>query len=281
LVKVAPEFRQVWDRIDQGEPLSEALKSLERRLPPFVLPVVRCGEQTGRLDQSLRFLADHCRMLHRPTEALRNAWQLPLAILLGAKALTVLLLLLLGSWSSFLSAIGDLIINLGSLAAVAIVILVTPIKSFIDQVKLLIPVIASIERELAVNRFLHVFSLLYGSGGQRVERMIQHSCQTVTNDWLRRDLSRAATAIERGATLPEAFTRTTALTRDEQSELAMGDHAGRLAEVSARIADRVGESAAAKLNGVTFVATRITMGTVGLSLIGTVIPILLWRQFGY
>src|SRR5687768_1337806 len=67
LVKAVPDFHHVWTRIDQGLPLSEALKAVEHRLPGFIIPVVVCGEQTGRLDETLQFLAEHCRMLHRPT----------------------------------------------------------------------------------------------------------------------------------------------------------------------------------------------------------------------
>ncbi len=280
LVKSMPEFRGVWERIDQGQPLSDALRVIERRLPPFVIPVVRCGEQTGRLDESLRFLAEHCRLLHRPTEALRNAWLLPLAIYFGGKAVLLLLLLVLGSWSSMLSAASDLVVSFGSLAAVAIILFVTPIKTLTDRAKLMLPVIGSVEREVAVNRFLHVFALLYGSGGQRVEKMIRHACQTIDNDWLRQDLLRAAERVERGATVTEAFDKTTTLTRDEKSELAAGELAGRLAETSARIAERVGESAAAKLVWLTNITVRITMGMVVFSLAGTILPILILGALG-
>jgi type IV pilus assembly protein PilC len=280
LAKSTPQFREVWSRVEQGEPLSDALRVIEGRLPAFVIPVVQCGELTGRLDQALQFLADHCRMLHRPSEAIRNAWLLPLAIFFGGKVLSVVLLLLFGSWSSTVSATGDLLASCGSLAAVVILITVTPIKLLFDQAKLMVPVIGSVERELAVNRFLHVFSMLYGSGGQRVEKMIRHACQTITNHWLRQDLLRAAAQIERGASLSEAFAKTTTLTRDEQSELEAGDLAGRLAETSTRIAERVGESAATKLTWITHVTFRVTMGMVAFSVAGTILPLLILARLG-
>jgi type II secretory pathway component PulF len=161
-----------------------------------------------------------------------------------------------------------------------ILVIATPIKLVFDQIKLRLPVVSSVERELAMNRFLHVFSMLYGSGGQRVEKMIRHASQTISNDWLRRDMLRAAVYIERGATLTETFDRITTLTRDEQSELAAGDQAGRLTETCARVADRLGESASAKLTWITRVTVRITMGVVTLSLAGTILPILLLSRLG-
>jgi type II secretory pathway component PulF len=280
LVKAAPEFRGVWGRIDQGQPLSEALRPVAHRLPSFVLPVVVCGEQTGRLDESLRFLAEHCRLLHRPSEALRNVWLFPLAIHFGGLILACILHLLLGSWSGMLAAASQLVISAGTVSAIAILIIATPIKLLVDRIKLWLPVLGSAEREISVNRFLHVFSLLYGGGGQRVEKMVRDSCQTVSNVWLREKLLRAATQIERGGTLPEAFARTTVFTTDEHAELEAGELAGRLAETSARIAVRVGESAAAKLTAVTHVITRITMFMVTFSLVGTVLSLAVARIFG-
>jgi type II secretory pathway component PulF len=277
LVNATPEFRGVWDRIDQGEPLSDALRVIERRLPPFVMPVVRCGERTGRLDEALHFLAEHCRMLHRPSTAVRNAWLLPLAIYFGGKALGLILLFLFGSWSSMLSAAMDLLTSCGSLAAIVILYLATPIKTLIDQVKVLLPVIGTVERELALNRFLHVFSMLIATGGERVEDMIRHAAQTIDNDVLRADLIRAAGQVERGATLAEAFDKTTTLSTDEKSELAAGDLAGRLAETCARIAQRAGESAATKLVWITHVTTRLTMGLAAFSLAASILPLLLLR----
>jgi type II secretory pathway component PulF len=277
LAKSAPEFRVVWDRVDQGESLADALRTVERNLPPFVIPVIQCGEQTGRLDQALQFLADHCRMLQRPSESIRNVWLFPLAIFLGGKVMIVVLIFFFGTWSSLTSAVGDLVATCGSMTALAIIFIATPIKLLWDQAKLMLPVIGAVERELAVNRFLHVFSMLYGSGGQRVEKMIRHACQTISNEWLRRDLLRAAVQIERGATLPEAFSTTTTLTKDEQSELAAGEMAGRLAETCSRVAERVGESAATKLGWITQVSVRITMGAVVMAILGAIVPILLMR----
>ncbi|MFH1918679.1 MAG: hypothetical protein ABIP48_02155 [Planctomycetota bacterium] len=40
-------------------------------------------------------------------------------------------------------------------------------KFIVDRAKLLLPVVGQAERELAVNRFLHSFNLLYSTGGTR------------------------------------------------------------------------------------------------------------------
>ena len=277
LIKAVPEFRAVWERVDRGDPLSEALRSVENKLPSFYIPAVQCGEQTGRLDEALRFLAEHCRLLHRPSEALRNMWLLPLAIHFGSLALACGLQLFFGTWFGMVTAADNFLVSAGSVTAVAILVLLTPMKYLIDRAKLLIPVLGSAEREIAVNRFLHVFSLLYGAGGQRVERMIRQASQSVGNYWLKEDLARAANQIEKGSTLPEAFAGTTTLTHDERCELEAGDLAGRLAETCSRVAVRAGESASAKLAVITKVVARITMFFATLSLVGTIMSLMISR----
>ena len=51
-----------------GKSLFEALKPHARSFPAFFLPAVRCGEESGRLDETLRYLESHCRLLIRAGE---------------------------------------------------------------------------------------------------------------------------------------------------------------------------------------------------------------------
>ena len=50
----------------RGETLTEALSGAEELLPPFYLPVIQAGEQSGRLAEALEFLESHCSLLAGP-----------------------------------------------------------------------------------------------------------------------------------------------------------------------------------------------------------------------
>lgn len=61
------------ERIRHGATLSEALQQASGRWPVFVIPMLQAGERSGRMDEALRFLENHCRLLHGPAGALQRA----------------------------------------------------------------------------------------------------------------------------------------------------------------------------------------------------------------
>ncbi len=70
------------DAVRRGSSLADALGPAEELLPPFFLPVIQAGEQSGRLGEALRFLEKHCNLLAGPALALRNVWLFPVVILM-------------------------------------------------------------------------------------------------------------------------------------------------------------------------------------------------------
>ena len=67
----------------KGMKLFDALELHKSCFPAFFLPVVRCGEESGHLDGTLRYLESHCRLLVGPTRTMRNTWLVPLCLMLG------------------------------------------------------------------------------------------------------------------------------------------------------------------------------------------------------
>jgi MSHA biogenesis protein MshG len=67
----------------KGMKLFDALEPHKHCFPAFFLPVVRCGEESGHLDRTLRYLENHCRLLAGPTRTMHNTWFVPLCLMLG------------------------------------------------------------------------------------------------------------------------------------------------------------------------------------------------------
>lgn len=67
-------------RVEQGAPLCEAMEA-EGAFPGIVPGMVRIGEETGRLEEALTFLADWCQERCRTEQLLRSALTYPCAIL--------------------------------------------------------------------------------------------------------------------------------------------------------------------------------------------------------
>ena len=73
--------KRLAEKTRSGASLSEALEEIAPHLPRFYLPALRCGEESGRTEEALQYLEEHCRLLDRPYQSMRNLWLFPPCIL--------------------------------------------------------------------------------------------------------------------------------------------------------------------------------------------------------
>jgi type II secretory pathway component PulF len=161
-----------------------------------------------------------------------------------------------------------------AVAAVVVgtVLLVPQLKAVLDRVKLALPVVGPTERDLAVNRFFHALSLVYSTGGVRVEAMIRLAAQAVGNRAIRRDLVRAAAVIEAGGTVTDAF-RTPAVIAEEYREMiGTGEEAGKLEEALRTIARLTEQAMEHRLNAFNAIFHRL----VGYAVVGSIAATAYW-----
>src|SRR5262245_5486974 len=85
------------EEVRQGTELWKSLAAADGRWPGFFIQILRAGEESGRLDESFRYLERHCLLLDGPARAAQNAWLLPLGILLAGTALELAASLVFGS----------------------------------------------------------------------------------------------------------------------------------------------------------------------------------------
>ncbi|MFK8115198.1 MAG: type II secretion system F family protein [Rubripirellula sp.] len=262
------------DAVKRGVTLTEALRPGADYLPPFYLQVIKAGEQSGRLDDAFEFLETHCKLLAGPASALRNVWVFPVAIILLGSIIKVVLAVAL---VSFGDAIQLLVAETAAWIQFAIIVAVatlTPARYFLDQVRLSIPLLGALEREIAVHRFFRVLALLYSVGGQRVEDMIETAAGTVSNNAARLELLKVARAIKQKHTITEAFGGLTVLTEDEKLTIGGGETSGTLERAFDRISDDTGASMVAKLKLIQPFLVRIVMGAVMFSIALTLLGLL-------
>lgn len=225
----------------RGTCLSDALQRWQDRFPPFFLPVLRCGEQSGRQDEAFDYLQRHCRLLAGPARIVRHTWLAPLAIMLAGSMVCAIAHLMLAPFQVTLSYVARAAMFYGVVAAaIAVTLWVPQARQLVDGLKLIVPVIGSAERELAMNRFFHALNLLYSTGGLRVEQMIRVAADSADNFILRYDLLRAARVIERGGTIAEAFSAPLSISYDRKALIQAGEDAGKLEdafETLARLSD--------------------------------------------
>jgi len=263
------------ERVRSGQTLSEALSPGEPHFPEFFLPVIRCGERSGRLDDALRYLQDHCRLLDRPTRVMQSTYLVPLAIFFASSTICVAAHFLFAPLGQSLVYLLKTMGNYALLALVVGFVLAVPqAKSVWDSLRLALPVIGPAEREICVNRFFHALSLLYATGGIRVEEMIRFAAATVHNLTVRADLVRAAATIESGGTVAEAFADLDRLTEHEKGTLAVGETSGKLEDVFFTLCRQAAESAEHRLKLFQAMFFRVVMLSATLAVAMTLISLI-------
>jgi len=273
--------RAAAERAESGMELSDSLEPAEDRFPPFFLPVIRCGEQGGRLDEALRYLERHCALLVAPARMMRNTWLFPLVIVLAGSALKIAAHVMLAPTMQTLAFVAQTATIYAAVGAVLFFIFGVPQAKFIvDNATLLLPVVGQAERELAVNRFLHSFNLLYSTGGTRVEGMIRLAAWAVQNLVIREDLLRAAEVIESGGTITEAFAAPAAIAEEHKAVIAAGDEGGKLEEAFATVSRLTAESVRHRLTMFNQIFYRVMLAAVVFSIIGTVFSLVMTARPG-
>lgn len=271
----APHQQHLMDaaikRSKSGMALHESLQPLASRLPSFFIPVVRCGEESGRTDDVLRYLEEHCRLLVRPTKAMRNTWLYPMVILLAGSVVKLVAYLLIAPLPTALAFAGNMITTYATVAIVLFFVIFVPqVKAPLGRLILTLPVIGAAHRELALNRFFHALNLLYSTGGMRVEQMIKLAAPVVTNLSLREDLMRSSILIEKGGTISEAFQAPAVIDADQRTTIHAGEESGKLDEAFDAISRQTGESVQFRLAGLNQLLLRIVMASVAFSVAATV-----------
>lgn len=73
--------------VETGRPLAEALETSPRRFPPLAVNLVRAGEQSGSLVESLTAIVKHLRASEELKHKIRNAMMYPLFVLIAITGL--------------------------------------------------------------------------------------------------------------------------------------------------------------------------------------------------
>jgi type II secretory pathway component PulF len=264
---------------ESGATLFDALRPHEHCFPAFFLPAVRCGEESGRLDETLKYLEGHCRLLAGPARTMRNMWLVPLCLMLADTVICSVAYFIMAPRAMANQYVADWL-KFYAMTAIVVgaVSCVPPLRLLAENLRLILPVLGPAERELAVNRFFHVMSLLYSTGGRRVEVMIRLAADSAGNSTLRADFLRAAAVIESAGTMGEAFSAISGLSLSYKATIVAGEEAGRLEDAFDSVSRESGEAVVSLLAAVQPLYFRIVALMVIGSIMGTLLSLSTFRH---
>lgn len=244
-----------------GDDLKTSIQSEKNVFGVWDCNIIITGEQSGRLEDFLILLKEHYQSKIEMQRTIKGAAFGPILTLVFFMFFFSLIDLKLGGISAYLSATilpllffiisGALIIAFYKQLAIK-----TPLKVFLNQLALNLPLIGALNRDIATSRFGRVFSLLL-SAGMDVQHSILLSAQSTDVPSM---ITKAQIAIDNqsfDAGWAELLHSLPYLNKDYVDGISLAEETGRLDRVSIELANELNKKVEKHLKTVLPILTKV------------------------
>lgn len=249
--KVVEHLYQV---VNDGNTLSEAMRSCGTSFPDLMINMYHAGEVSGRLDETALKMATYYESENKIRGKMRSAMAYPIVLAI----VTVLMIVMLFTYvmpvftemyedsgtdlhwltqglmdfSDFVIAnwIAAILLVIGSIVAVNELRKIYFISVKIDKTKLKIPKMNHLFSIIYTSRFARTLSSLYTSGISMIDA-VEVSTSTVGNKYMEIQLRAAETRIRSGFPLSVALADIEGIDRKLMAAIYIGEESGRLDEM--------------------------------------------------
>jgi len=250
----------IYQGLDSGLALSEVMDTQPRIFPPYYVHMVKAGEASGTLDNSLEFLMKYLNWQLEFGKTVRGVLAYPITILTIMGGLMVIIFtvvfpkmlkLLTGLGAEMPLPTKIMVATSGFLRshflliAVVIALLVAFYQffkhtayglRFIDQTTLRLPVIGSLVLKTNLSRYFKIVATLH-SAGLNVERTFTIGAEVVGNTVLSEKLRSISTALVTGESISEAMRRTGYIQDLVLDMVSIAEKTGKLEDALNRASD--------------------------------------------
>jgi type IV pilus assembly protein PilC len=258
--KMSIVLSQIASDVRRGDTLHSALAKNQNTFPRIFVAMVRAGEESGDLSQSLQVIADQTERMYILKKKVRGALMYPSIILIAIGGVAFLMMTQvvptlaktfeevganLPATTQFIIGISNLLtqhtfLALGSIAAFFGAIYATLKTEWghrgIDRILLWMPLIGTMVREVNAARTSRTLSSLLSSGVD-VIGALDIVGDVVQNSFFREVITDASRAVAGGQPLSAAFMRRIDLYPAFVGEMmAVGDETGQIADMMKRLA---------------------------------------------
>ncbi|WP_078413929.1 type II secretion system F family protein [Priestia abyssalis] len=243
-----------------GNALSAAAAKHKKVFPPMFVNMVRAGEVSGSLDETLERLADHFEKQHRTKQKVISALAYPAVV--GVIAIGVVIFLLVsvvptfvGMFEDFgaeLPAITQFVLDasdfmtkfwwiiIGGLVLISVAVSLLykekQSKYYLDYLLLKMPIFGGLLQKAAIARFTRTLSSLF-SNSVPILQAISIVENVVGNEVVSRVLVKSRDALERGHSLTEPMEKHWVFPPLVTKMIAIGEETGSLDVMLGKVAD--------------------------------------------
>ncbi|NMH69879.1 type II secretion system F family protein [Bacillus sp. RO3] len=250
----------VEDELRDGNPLSEAFARHKRIFEPLLINMLKAGEASGSLDETLEGLATHYEKQHMTRQKIVSALAYPMVV--GVIAIGVVIFLLAAVVPTFVNMLSDfggelpaitkfviassefmqsywyLIILLFVLIVVTLTIIRKNKQSkyYLDYAVLRIPIFGKMLQKAVLARMTRTLSSLFSSSVPILQALAIVE-KVVENEVISKVIGESRRSLEKGTSLTEPMKRHWAFPPLVTQMIAIGEETGSLDSMLAKVAD--------------------------------------------
>jgi len=242
---------QVSNEVDTGERLSDALAKHPKIFTDFHVSVIQSGEKSGKLDDSLNYLADEEEKNYDIMRKLKNALMYPAIVVSAMIVVGVLMMIFvvpklvdifnevggqLPIMTRMLIAVSNFFVHYWWLAILIIIGLIMLFKFFankpfgrkqIDYLALHLPVFGQIIRRINIIHFSRSMSTLI-VGGVTITNSLKIARGIVTNEIFKEIINKTIIEVEQGNSISSVFSQSKEIPLMVPKMMVVGEKTGKL-----------------------------------------------------
>jgi len=296
--KFMPIIEDVIHGVEGGENLGDCLARHPNAFSKVYVALVRAGESAGVLDRVMERLADNLEKQREFQAKVKGAMLYPIIIVTGMVGVATIMMIfvipkMLGLYkefgaklpapTQFLINVSDFMVkNLVLLLALAVGLFYGLIafqktafgRKKIDQLKLKIPLLGNLQKEVALTEICRTLGLLVGAGVQIVEALNIVAAASA-NSVFEEGIKNAAKQVEKGFPLAKALANDENFPAIMPQLLSIGEETGKMDEVLAKIAHYFETESDEMLKGLTTAIEPLIMVILGVGVGFLIIAIIM------
>lgn len=247
-------LKKVADDIQNGSLISEALSKHPKTFSEFYVNMVKSGEETGKLNETFLYLAEHLNRGYELMSKAKNALIYPAFVIIVFIVVMILMFTMVipkisvilveaGQELPFLTRvvifISDLLVNYGLFVLVAVIVGIfffikfsrtTAGKISIDRFKLSIPYVGNLYRKMYLARISGNMNTMLSSGIS-VVKAVETTASVVDSIVYKNILEKAAQSIRTGTSFSNALTGYEEIPNIMVQMIKIGEETGGVGEI--------------------------------------------------
>jgi type IV pilus assembly protein PilC len=251
---------EVGDNVDEGARLSDALAKHPKIFGDFYINVIRAGETSGKLDDSLNYLADELEKDYDMMSKIKGAMIYPAFVVCGMIVVGIIMMIfvvpkltdvitqaggelpmstkiLIGT-SDFMVGYWYLLIIVLVAAAVGFrfLLAVPAVRQVFDLLLLRLPIFGQLFQKIYLVRFVRSLETLI-AGGVNIAKALEISGRVISNSVYQNLILETKKQVEDGESIALVFEQSTEIPPMVSQMMKIGEKTGRLDEILNKVSN--------------------------------------------